>query len=196
MEERALEIIQIMLKSRNPEANLAVEDVVIEKVTQGTQVPAKAYLIGDVLAIFTSRAKLLEQEIRGINAAVGSSQYAGRPRIIVSLSRPSENVEKHIKSLAKDGIQFFHIQQLQFELPTHRMYMPHRILKEDERTAVFNMFKISNPENQLPWIDSQDPPIKWIGAKPGDVVEVTRHSDAAGPSLYYRYVVEDVNVAQ
>lgn len=196
MEERALDIIKIMLKRRNPEANVSVEDVVIEKVTQGAQTPARAYRIGDVLVIFTARAKLLEQEIRNINAAVVASEYAGRPRIMVSLSPPSENVERHIKSLAKDGIQFFHIQELQFDLPTHRMFMPHRILKEDERTAVFNAYKISDPENQLPWIDSQDPPIKWAGAKPGDVVEVTRHSDSAGPSLYYRYVVEDVNIAQ
>jgi DNA-directed RNA polymerase subunit H (RpoH/RPB5) len=38
--------------------------------------------------------------------------------------------------------------------------------------------------------------IKWIGAIPGDVIEVIRHSDAAGRSAYYRYCVEDVNVAQ
>lgn len=195
MEERALNVIKSMLKYRNPEANLNTETVVIEKVTQGTQTPATAYLVGDVLVIFTSRAKLLEQEIRSINAAVGGSQFAGRPRILVSLSPSSENVEKYIKSISKEGIQFFHIKQLQYELPNHRMYMPHRILKEDERTAVFNAYKVSNPENQLPWIDSQDPPVKWIGAKPGDVVEVTRHSDSAGTSLYYRYVVEDVNIA-
>jgi DNA-directed RNA polymerase subunit H (RpoH/RPB5) len=76
------------------------------------------------------------------------------------------------------------------------MAMPHRILSEEERTAVFNKFKISEPENQLPWLDSQDAMVKWIGAIPGDVVEVTRHSDTAGRSAYYRYVVEDVNVAQ
>jgi DNA-directed RNA polymerase subunit H (RpoH/RPB5) len=196
MEERALEIIKTMLKRRNPEANIEVQDVVIEKVTQGTQTPGRGYLVGDVLVIFTSRAKLLEQEIRSIQAAIASSQYSGNYRIIVSLSPPSENVEKYIKSLAKTGAQFFHIRELQFDLPTHRMYMPHRILNEDERTAVFNNYKVSNPEAQLPWIDSQDPPIRWIGAKPGDVVEVTRHSDSAGNSVYYRYVVEDVNIAQ
>lgn len=195
MEERAIDIIKIMLSRRNPEANLNMEDVVIEKVTQGTQTPAKAYLIGDVLVIFTSRSKLLEQEIRNINKAVAGSQYAGRSRIMISLSPPSENVEKYIRSISKEGVQFFHIQQLQFDLSTHRMYMPHRILNEDERTAMFNAYKVSMPESQLPWIDSQDPPIKWIGAKPGDVVEVIRHSDSAGPSVYYRYVVEDVNVA-
>lgn len=195
MEARALEILQGMLKSRNSEANTDVQEITIDKVTQGVQTPAKAYLIGDVLVIFTARPKLLEQEIRNLTAAIADSEHSGRSRILVSLSRPSENVERIIKSLSKENTQFFHIRQLQFHLPSHRMYMPHRILKEDEKTAVFNRYKVSSPENQLPWIDSQDPPIKWIGAKPGDVVEVTRHSDSAGRSLYYRYVVEDVNVA-
>jgi DNA-directed RNA polymerase subunit H (RpoH/RPB5) len=74
--------------------------------------------------------------------------------------------------------------------------MPHRVLVDAERTVVLDTFKISNPENQLPWIDSQDTMVKWIGAIPGDVIEVTRHSDTAGRSFYYRYCVEDVNVAQ
>jgi DNA-directed RNA polymerase subunit H (RpoH/RPB5) len=30
---------------------------------------------------------------------------------------------------------------------------------------------------------------------PGDIIEVTRHSDVAGPQAYYRYCVADVNVA-
>jgi DNA-directed RNA polymerase subunit H (RpoH/RPB5) len=75
------------------------------------------------------------------------------------------------------------------------MAMPHRILNEEERTAVFNKYSIVKPEDQLPWIDSQDPMIKWIGALPGDVIEVSRHSDVAGSQIYYRYCVPDVNVA-
>ena len=46
--------------------------------------------------------------------------------------------------------------------------MPHRILSEEERTAVFNKFKISEPENQLPWLDSQDAMVKWIGLTPAE----------------------------
>ena len=59
---------------------------------------------------------------------------------------------------------------------------------------MFEEYKISNPESQLPSIDSQDTMVKWVGAIPGDVIEVIRHSDSAGQSLYYRYCVEDVSV--
>ena len=73
--------------------------------------------------------------------------------------------------------------------------MPHRILKEEEKTALYTKYTIAKPEEQLPWIDSQDAMVKWIGAVPGDVLEITRHSDVAGPTTYYRYCVADVNVA-
>ena len=72
--------------------------------------------------------------------------------------------------------------------------MPHRILSEEEKTKIFELYKISSPE-PLPAIDSQDTMVKWIGAIPGDIIEVTRHSDTAGRSLYYRHCVEDVNAA-
>jgi DNA-directed RNA polymerase subunit H (RpoH/RPB5) len=75
------------------------------------------------------------------------------------------------------------------------MAMPHRILKEDEKQAVLKRYNITKPEEQLPWIDSQDAMVKWIGGRPKDVIEVTRHSDVAGRQLYYRWCVPDVNIA-
>jgi DNA-directed RNA polymerase subunit H (RpoH/RPB5) len=114
---------------------------------------------------------------------------------VVSLVPPSENVLRSIKAQSSEGLQFFHIRQLQFDITTHRMAMPHRVLKEDERTALFKKYNIAKPEEQLPWIDSQDAMIKWAGAVPGDIVEVIRHSDVAGSQPYYRYCVADVNVA-
>lgn len=196
MEEKAIEIIQLMLDRRQPGVAREVKEVTIENVTQGGTNPANAYLIGDILVVFSRKAKLLENEMEKMMNSIEGSEYSKTRLIVVSLSKPSVNVLKGIKYYAKEGVQFFQIQELQYDLMAHRMYMPHRIVNEDERSAIFNAHKVSDPENQLPWIDSQDPPIKWIGAKPGDVIEVTRHSDAAGPTKYYRYVVEDVNITQ
>jgi DNA-directed RNA polymerase subunit H (RpoH/RPB5) len=191
MEETALSTLRIMLERRK--LGTATERITSDNKKMAS---AKLYTIGDVLvAYFDQKDKVLAGDITNVLAFAEENGHTSGI-VIVAMSPPSENVLRVAKSHAKKRVAFFHVWQLQFDITTHRMAMPHRILTEEERTAVFDKYKISDPENQLPWIDSQDTMIKWIGAIPGDVVEVTRHSDTAGRSLYYRYCVEDVNVAQ
>jgi len=188
MEDKALATIQKMLARRGL-------DTKSERITTDDLERVNLYTVGDVLIIFSQKDKgLLDRDISNFLKFAEANGYTNGI-IIIALSPPSENVLRVAKSYAKDRVQFFHIRQLQFDITTHRMAMPHRILKEEERNAVFSKFKVTNPKDQIPWIDSQDAMSRWIGALPGDVVEVTRHSDVAGPLLYYRYCVEDVNVA-
>jgi DNA-directed RNA polymerase subunit H (RpoH/RPB5) len=182
--ERALEILKVMLASRGL-------DIKEERITADGIENANLYKIGDITVIFSQKGRgLLERDIRTF-LKLGFETGM----IIVTMAPPSENVLKFIKTFAKERVQLFHLRQLQFDITTHRYAAPHRILKEDEKRAIFDQYKISKPEDQLPWIDSQDAMVKWIGAVPGDVIEVIRHSDVAGRTPYYRYCVEDVNVA-
>jgi DNA-directed RNA polymerase subunit H (RpoH/RPB5) len=190
MEDKALDTLRTMLGRRKLETTterVTTDNKKMEKVT--------LYTIGTVLVCFSQKDKILSTDITNILAFAEENGHT-TGIVIVAMSPPSENVLRVAKSHAKKRLSLFHIWQLQFDITTHRMAMPHRILDEGERTLIFDKFKISEPENQLPWIDSQDTMVKWIGAMPGDVIEVTRHSDAAGRSYYYRYCVEDVNVAQ
>jgi DNA-directed RNA polymerase subunit H (RpoH/RPB5) len=148
------------------------------------------YTVGTVLVCFSQKDKILSTDITNVLSFAEENGHT-TGIVIVAMSPPSENVLRVAKSHAKKRVALFHIWQLQFDITTHRMAMPHRILDEAERTEIFDKYKISEPENQLPWIDSQDTMIKWIGAIPGDVIEVTRHSDTAGRSNYYRYWCSD-----
>jgi DNA-directed RNA polymerase subunit H (RpoH/RPB5) len=188
-QDKALEMIRTMVGRRGLDTRterVTTED--IERVT--------LYTVGGILVIFSQKEKgLLERDIRLFVEFASNHDYSNG-LIIVSLMPPSENVLKAVKQLTKDNpIQFFHIQQLKFDITTHRMAMPHRILKDNEKEALFKQYNIVNPHDQLPWIDSQDAMVKWIGGRPTDIIEVTRHSDVAGRQLYYRYCVPDVNVA-
>lgn len=188
MEEQALSTIRTMLGRRKMETGT-------ERIASLDKIEnCNIYTVGNVLVIFSTKDKVLEKDIDKFVVIARDNKYTNGV-IIVAMSPPSANVLSAVKVLAKDHVQFFHIRQLQFDITTHRMAMPHRILKEDEKAAVFEEFKVSSPETQLPWIDSQDAMVKWIGAVPGDIVEVIRHSDTVGTTKYYRYCAEDVNVA-
>ena len=189
MEDKAIEILQIMLTRRGLKADL-------ERIAQTDLDSANVYTIGPCLVIFSQKQRnLTEKDITSLLNYRAKSESEEKPLIIVTMASSSENVLRYIKTLSTRKVQVFHIKQLQFDLTTHRYAMPHRILKEDERIAILEKYNVTKPEDQLPWIDSQDAMVKWIGAVPGDVIEVVRHSDTTGHSKYYRYCVEDVNVA-
>jgi DNA-directed RNA polymerase subunit H (RpoH/RPB5) len=186
MEDKALEILRTMISRRGLDTK--TEHIVTDDLER-----ANLYTIGKILVIFSQKDKLLERDIGIFMTFVTANEYTNGV-ILVALSPPSDNVRKTVRGLSKDRVQFFHIRELQFDITTHRMAMPHRILKEDERIEMFTRYNVMKPEEQLPWIDSQDAMVKCIGAIPGDVIEVLRHSDVAGPQAYYRYCVADVNV--
>lgn len=69
------------------------------------------------------------------------------------------------------------------------VYVPkHEILSKKEADEV--LVKYNAKHTQLPFLLSTDPTVKALGAKPGDVVKISRKSPTAGESTYYRYVVE------
>ena len=75
-----------------------------------------------------------------------------------------------------------------FKVSTHFLIPKHELLTREESAQVLARFN-STP-SQLPYIQSTDAIAKEIGAKPGDFVRITRTSETAGTSIYYRYVVE------
>ncbi len=70
----------------------------------------------------------------------------------------------------------------------HVLVPSHKVLSSEEREALLRKYNIK--PSQLPKILSSDPVAVAIGAKPGDVLEITRKSPVAGVTLAYRIVVE------
>jgi DNA-directed RNA polymerase subunit H len=75
-----------------------------------------------------------------------------------------------------------------FDLFEHKLVPKHEILTEEEKTELLARYRVQ--AYQLPQISSLDPTVKAIGAKPGDILRVTRKSPTAGEHIAYRYVVE------
>ncbi|MFP3909189.1 MAG: DNA-directed RNA polymerase subunit H [Halobacteriota archaeon] len=72
------------------------------------------------------------------------------------------------------------------ELQDHVMVPTHEILDEEETQEFLKALGID--KEQLPKIRADDPVIKEIGAKIGDVVRIIRESSTAGKSVVYRLV--------
>ena len=64
----------------------------------------------------------------------------------------------------------------------------HEILTEDEIADEFS--DVEYDFKNLPKIRSNDPVVKAIDAKPGDILRITRESQTAGVFVTYR-IVED-----
>lgn len=75
-----------------------------------------------------------------------------------------------------------------FDVLKH-VYVPkHEILPKKETDEI--LIRYNTKYAQLPYIFLNDPAIRELGAKPGDIIKITRKSPTAGESIYYRYVVE------
>ena len=70
----------------------------------------------------------------------------------------------------------------------HVLVPSHRILSEEEKGVLLRKYNVK--PSQLPKILASDPAVAAIGAKPGDILEITRKSPVAGVTLAYRIVVE------
>ncbi len=75
-----------------------------------------------------------------------------------------------------------------FSILDHIMVPEHRMLDDDEIEEVLSKYNIE--KEKLSKILAGDPVIKEIGANVGDVIEITRKSETAGKSVFYRLVIE------
>ncbi|MDD1709493.1 MAG: DNA-directed RNA polymerase subunit H [Methanoregulaceae archaeon] len=69
----------------------------------------------------------------------------------------------------------------------HAMVPDHQIMTEEELTGLLSLYNITS--EQLPRIYHDDPAVKTIGAKPGDVIRIIRTSHTAGRAESYRLVI-------
>ena len=68
----------------------------------------------------------------------------------------------------------------------HILVPKHEILSKTQAEKLLKEKGLS--ENLLPGIWKEDPVIKAIKAKKGDIIKITRDSITAGESVYYRIV--------
>jgi DNA-directed RNA polymerase subunit H (RpoH/RPB5) len=185
MEEKALVTLKAMIEARglkvgDPEPLASVLD------------ETSMYKIGDVLIIFSDKSRINEANLSSYIKFSSENGYTNGT-IVVSLIPCSEKIVNIVRSYISKKenplLQIFDILRLQTDISKHRKFIPHRILKQQEVSLFEKKFNVTKPHEQLGWIDSQDAAAKWVGARPGDIVEVIRFSESAGDARSWRYCV-------
>lgn len=122
------------------------------------------------------------RQVRKMKEKISKEEYDGG--ILIgsgfSYSAKKEARAKGIEIIESSKIPSFNI----FE---HDLVPKHEILSKEEAEELLKKHHI-NPY-QLPHIKRTDPAIFLIGAKPGDIIKITRKSPTAGIYVTYRYVV-------
>jgi DNA-directed RNA polymerase subunit H len=77
-------------------------------------------------------------------------------------------------------------QSLMFDIYEHESVPRHRIMSAQEVGALCDKY---GPVTNLPVIRLEDPMCKYMGARPGDIFEITRNRPNVGHHPYYRRVV-------
>jgi DNA-directed RNA polymerase subunit H len=88
----------------------------------------------------------------------------------------------------RNGIELISEKMLpSFNIFNHQLVPKHEILPKEHAEELLRKLRIK--PYKLPQIKTSDPIVILIGAKPGDILRVTRKSPTAGNYVSYRYVV-------
>jgi len=71
----------------------------------------------------------------------------------------------------------------------HELVPRHVVLSKKDAEEALRKYHVK--PYQFPYIKASDPACEAIGAKPGDLIKIVRHSPTAGEAIAYRYVIED-----
>lgn len=181
MESKAIEIIKEMLESRGIKK---ADEEVIAAALEDT----KMYKYAGLLVIFSTKTRVGNSEFTAFTKFAEENGYnAGT--IIVSQTPISESVQdsliQHVLEKSNPLVQIFEIRKLQFNISKHRKVPHHKLLSDSEKADVTKLYEVE----KMPKILCQDEMAKFIGARPGDVVEVTGMCQTSAENKRWRYCV-------
>lgn len=108
--------------------------------------------------------------------------------VIIVVKDKVNNAEA--KKIAEMNVahQVFDLKDLQFNI-SHHILVPKHELLVDEAVISKILDSLRAKKNQLPLILKTDPMARYLNARPGNVIKVTRISPTSGEHIIYRSVV-------
>lgn len=99
-------------------------------------------------------------------------------------------IMKFVEKEMKKTIEFFDVSDLRFNVLKHYLVPKHEVVRnKPDVQAVLDAHGLRT-STHLPLILNSDPVARAIGARPGDLVKVTRFTKTAGEHIVYRSCVK------
>jgi|TARA_B110000285_G_scaffold227844_1_gene289816 DNA-directed RNA polymerase subunit H (RpoH/RPB5) len=108
--------------------------------------------------------------------------------VIIIKDEPNDSLKKTLANFwQQEGvfINVINIKRLQFNILTHVLVPPHRVLNEEEADSIKKQYNIMD-DSQIPDISRFSPVSQVIGIRPGQLCEIIRPSKTAIKSKFYR----------
>ena len=115
-----------------------------------------------------------------------------RPKAIIIVQDKPMSYHKISVETSYGAAEIFSVAELQYNVSRHELVPPHRKLGDQDIKDLLKLYML-NDKKHLPSICSGDPMAKYLGLRPGDVVEIIRPSPSAGSTPYYRHCVLSKN---
>lgn len=108
--------------------------------------------------------------------------------ILVSRDKITSTNVKSIEDLSK-CTQIFELRELYFNITKHVFVPKHEVINDEKLIAHLVEIHHLKNRNQFPIILKSDPVAKYLNAKPGCIVKITRYSPTSGEHIIYRCCV-------
>jgi len=150
----------------------------------------KMFVFGGVLIIYSTKTRVLANEFNNFLKFANENGH-NNGIIIISDALTSEKVLNalinHIANPENPLVQIFLYKSLYFNISKHNLVPKQRLLTSAEKAVIAKHFTL----HQLPHIGSQDPMAKYLGARPGDIVEVTGMCETSAENKRWRICVAE-----
>lgn len=146
-------------------------------------------LLSDSLCVaFYRTSKIRVSDIEGCLATLRVRAHGDRARMLVVLSEPvNQIVSRQMSSAFRDiDFEMWSASELRVNFSRHVLVPRHELLVDDAEVLAKYQLKSSM---LLPLISSSDMMSRYLNAKPGHLMRITRNSPSAGVYVVYRRVV-------
>lgn len=111
--------------------------------------------------------------------------------MFVSEAELTNHIKKQLDEFRSENrgtyLEAYTYDKFMIVVPQHVAVPPHSIASRAEIDKWCDEFGTARED--LPKILASDPPVVWLGAKPGDVIKIYRRSESAGHAVAMRQVI-------